>query len=141
MSDKNWTDLFPPGETEDPAFPTDAGVERPDPPGWHPCWHVPDGVTCPLCDAPVIPCYNLNPAGPPCARARWKPGATSRGALCAHVECVEAHESNDAVARLYRELEECAGLETRAWEQARMATELRIRSEQAYRDAMKGSGK
>lgn len=124
-------------DDEDPAFPTDAGVERPEPsPGWHPCWAVPEGVTCPFCDAPVLPCEPMRPDGPACSHARWKPAPTSRGAMFAHVECVEKVDSGDKLARTLREWEECAGLEKQAWEQARVATELRIRAERTYQKAL-----
>lgn len=122
---------------EDPAFPSDGGIDRPIASiRWYPTFYVPNGATCPFCDAPVIPCEVQRPDGPPCAHARWKPAPSAHGARFAHTECVEAAEARDGAARACREWEGAKAEEARAWELAKLATELRLRAERTYQDAM-----
>lgn len=126
---------------EDPAFPTDGGAERPVPPsGWYPTFFVPDRATCPFCGAPVIPCAIQHTDGPPCRHARWKPAPSAHGARFAHTECVEAADALDGAAKACREWEEAKAEEIRAWELAKLATELRLRAEKTYQEAMSAKG-
>lgn len=124
---------------EDPAFPSDGGIERPIASiRWYPTYFVPEGATCPFCARTVAPCAAKPTNGPPCDHARWKPAPSSRGTVYAHSACVDAAEAHDSAAKACREWEGAKAEETRAWELAKIATELRLRAEKTYQDAMAG---
>jgi hypothetical protein len=121
----------------DPAFPADGGIERPASSPWHPTWYVPDGASCPLCNGPVLACEPLNPSGPACSHAQWRPArASAGGSMFAHIECIESSDARDGAAKACREWEGAKAEEYRAWRLAQLATELRLRAERTYREAM-----
>ena len=122
---------------DEPAFPSDGGIERPIASiRWYPTFFVPEGATCPFCARTVAPCAAKPTNGPPCDHARWKPAPSSRGTVYAHSACVDAAEAHDSAAKACREWEGAKAEETRAWELAKLATELRLRAEQTYQEAV-----